>query len=144
MSFFEGLIADIKSANCEIVIFPFVQFEFTRGAFELEHKRKRSEFIEALQAENLPVRTDDLIRDAIEIANLYASKKVDSPSMIDCSIAALMKIYSDKLFLCTLNHKDFPLFLFNRFHIYTMDADRNIYPFGFYEFNKDKFDTSKI
>lgn len=40
--------SNLESISCGFAYFPMIEFEFTRGAYELEHKQKRKKFIEKL------------------------------------------------------------------------------------------------
>jgi predicted nucleic acid-binding protein len=113
---FAVLLNFFKRCNCKVLYFPLIQFEFTRDAFIAEHHRSRQRFLEKLGGTSMPFN-DELVREALSIANVYAHQKIASkPSLVDCCIAALMKHYADKVFLVTTNHKDFPLLLFDRIH----------------------------
>lgn len=135
---FENLFMFLEKNECSPTYFPLVEFEFTRGAYEIEHKEKRKEFLRSLSFLNMPVPSNETIGDAIKIANAYSARRVNSPSFIDCCIAAYLKNYHNNLFLVTLNHKDFPTFLFDRVFIYPINTEKDIFTLAFYRFNMNK------
>lgn len=135
---FEDFFRLLGSTNCIPVYFPLIEFEFIRGAHILEHRQKREEFLKSVSGVNMPFRTEQIMSDAIRIANCYAARKINNPSVVDCCIAAYIKQFSANLLLVTLNHKDFPLFLFDRIFIYPIDTETDIFPLAFYSFNTKK------
>ncbi len=135
---FEAFFKMLEGANCKNVYFPFVEFEFLRGAYEPSHKVDREDFLKEISGINLNAPTQAIIKDAIAIANCYSARKHHSASLTDCSIAAYLKSYPQNLFLVTLNHKDFPTYLFDRVGIFPIDAQVDIFTLAFYTYNKTK------
>ena len=134
---FEDFFVLINKLRCVSTYFPFVEFEFLRGAHMPEHKKERKKFLAAFAFAKMPLHPQ-LVDDALKIANSYSARKLTSPSLVDCCIAAYLKHYASNLFLVTLNHKDFPTFLFNRFFIYPIDTEQDVLPLGFYQFDIEK------
>lgn len=128
----------LEETNCKSAYFPFIEFEFLRGAYEAGHKKDREEFLKEISAVELSTPTSKIIKDSISIANCYSARKHYSASLTDCSIAAYLKTHSDNLFLVTLNHKDFPTFLFDRVGIVPVDTEKDIFTLAFYSYNKPK------
>jgi hypothetical protein len=89
---------------------------------------------------------EQILRNAEELAILYSHKDSNLSnkiSFIDCLIAGQLMKYPNRLFLATLNHSDFPLFIFDRIHIETIDAGEEILTVGIYAFNQRKYEVSK-
>lgn len=141
---FEGLFSFLKQNNCAPVFFSLIEFEFIRGANTQSNKKKRDEFLEFIAMEQMSFKVDNTKDDIIAIANAYSARKHFSASVVDCCIASFLKKYSKNLFLVTLNHKDFPTFLFDRIFIYPVDTDKEVFPIGFYQFNEEKAKKIKI
>lgn len=135
---FKVLFDLVKSANCKVVYFPLIEFEFARGAFLPDHRQDREDMFKIIATEKMPIR-DDLIYSALDIARIYSHNKLPSIHLVDCCIAAYMKQHHDKLFLVTLNHRDFPNFLFDRLHIQPIDSENEVFAPAFYQFNNDKW-----
>ena len=135
---FKSFFVFLKENECSLVYSPLIEFEFTRGAYETEHKKTRKEFLKFFSFSNIPLPTNETISDTIKIANAYSARRINSPSFIDCCIAAYLKNYHDNLFLVTLNHKDFPTFLFDRVFIYPINTEKDIFTLAFYKFNINK------
>ena len=138
----------IKSAiDCTI------KFEFLRGASTKGDLEKKYSYLDILLGEEdrLELFVDkETFENAIEISNLYARKKPSLTKQIsfgDCLIAAQMKKYnnggSNNLFLATIDNNDFPLFLFDRISIHTIDTEEKIINVGIYSFNNDKYNELK-
>lgn len=135
----------VSDAICQPVYFPFIQFEFQRNAFLPENMDARKQFVDILGVEHLAMNPmDKLVTDAMSIANVYARQKHNGVELVDCCTASFMKRYPDKLFLVTLNHKDFPPFLFDCVAIYPVETKRKMLPVGFYKYNNEKARKIKL
>lgn len=141
---FEEFFGFLKQNNCTPVFFSLIEFEFIRGVNTQFNRKKREEFLEFLAMEQMEFKADEAKSDLIAIANAYSLRRHSSASVVDCCIASFLKKYSKNLFLITLNHKDFPTFLFDRFFIYPVDTDKEVFPIGFYQFNEEKAKKIKI
>jgi predicted nucleic acid-binding protein len=135
---FEAFFKMLEDANCRSVYFPFIEFEFLRGAYEISHRHDREQFLKEISGISLNQPNHTIIKDAIAIANCYSARKHYSASLTDCCIAAYLKTFTDNLFLVTLNHKDFPTFLFDRVGIHPIDAKTDIFTLAFYKYNQAK------
>ena len=135
---FKGFFNLLETTNCHPVYFPFIEFEFLRGAYEPEHRSARREFLHTIPLDELPVPREEILDDAIRLANIYSNHKLHSAKLVDCCIAAYLMKHTSNLFLVTLNHKDFPTFVFDRIFIYPVDTDNEVFPIGFYQLNVEK------
>lgn len=141
-SAFESLFIFLKNVDCAIVDFPLIRFEFTRNIFLPGHRESRERFLDILSPSPLPFK-EKLIEDSLEIARIYAHQGVQKGqiSLVDCCIAAYLKQYKENLFLITLNHKDFPVILFDRLFIFPIDGDNDVFAPAFYKFNDKKWSS---
>jgi len=130
--------------SCTLVYFSFIEFEFLRSACDQKNREKREELLKGFKFEEMPFVAKDAKDDIIKIANAYASRKQIGASVVDCCIASLLKKYNQQLILATLNHKDFPTFLFDRIFIYPIDTEKDIFTLAFYRFNTEKAKKIKI
>lgn len=128
----------LSSAGCTPAYSPMIEFEFLRGAHEATNKSKRKEFLEEL-AEKYPVRSDSgLTESAIEIANAYEARKGPRPELVDCHIAALLRMHPTNLFLATLNHQDYPTYLFDPIYVFPIETRKRLLPVGIYRWGAEK------
>ena len=134
---FRPLFQLLNETNCQATYFPLIKFELLRDVFINDNRIKRQMFVEEVTRVNLPI-PPNLFDRAISFANEYTEHQVKSASLVDCCIAAYLEKYADNLFLITLNHKDFPTFLFDRIFVLPIDTDKDVFPLGFYAFNKEK------
>ena len=115
-------------------------FEFLRSASFPETHQKRTSFIKNWTV--LPVAAED--RDiAVHIGRIYQSYGL-TPSLTDCISAAILRKFPKRLFLVTLNHKDFPPFLFERLHADVIDTRTpkgvwDMLVWGVYAFDEAKY-----
>lgn len=137
-SAYQPLFELLEETECAPAHFSFIEFEFVRGAYESENMKKRRMFFQQIQSFPMGVPADEIITSAIAIANVYAGKNHNTASFIDCCVAAFLKRHSASLFLLTEDHKDFPLFLFDRIHVMPIDTGKDIHTPAFYEYNDDK------
>lgn len=139
---FKVLLNDLHHYNCKPLYFPLIEFEFTRDAMRPEHNKARRGFLETIiGGTKLPIN-DDLVDIAVEIARVYAHQKdiaSNKISIVDCCVAAYMRKYQNKLFLLTMNHRDFPLVLFDRIQPFALDANDNVLAPAIYKFNEAKW-----
>ncbi len=141
---FAEIFGFIQRCKCQPQYFPFIEFEFFERTHQKELIEQKRAFLEALNIESLPTGPlDRLIREAIAIANLYASHGKGSMGIVDSCIAALLERYRGNLFLLTTNHSDFNEFLFDRLFLYPLAHEKSILNLGFYEFNSEKVKVLK-
>jgi len=138
----------LNSLEVKLVIDDSIKFEFLRGASTKENLVQNEEFLLGLDKADLAVNKE-IFETAREISNIYVRNIRNSNQKIsfaDCLIAGQMKKYNEQreqLFFATENNTDFPLLLFDRIHIHTIDLESRISNVGIYMFNKDKFQTRK-
>lgn len=139
---FIGLFDYLRKQNCKIVHFPLVEFEFTRNTFLPEHIKARELFIKKIASLSLPMHPT-LIDDAMTIARAYAHKRIGKGQihLVDCCIAAYLMHYKSTLLLLTLNHKDFPVILFDRLSVFPLDDKKSneVFAPAFYKYNSTKW-----
>ncbi len=139
---FEELCNFLIQAKCVLACFSLVEFEFLRTAHEPKNKEKRENLLKEFREISFIV--DDARDDMIKIANAYTARRITGASAVDCCIATLLKKHNQQVILATLNHKDFPTFLFDRIFIYPIDTDKDIFTLAFYRFNVEKAKKIKI
>ncbi len=135
---FEPFFKDILAAECQPVTSPLIEFEFLRGAHEERHWGVRRKLLDELFIKLSMSQVPKIFDDALQIATAYSARNHRSASIVDCALAALMMKFSGKLFLATLNHRDFPTFLFDIVTVYPIDTGKEMLPVGIYAFNADK------
>lgn len=145
---FSGFFTNIqKELEMQPVIDHSIKFEFLRGAVFQEQKETLSDFLSLLFGKNyLELRVDsEIFNTATELANIFSRKNSNSKSQIsfgDCLISAQMCRYNkdkDQLFLATIDNKDFPLCVFDRIDIHTIDLCNDIINIGIYSFNTSSY-----
>ena len=147
--FYVDFFNQLEKYQIKSVIDYSVKFEFLRGSnTKLDYEIKR-EYLDILLGENRIelISTNEIFENAREIANIYTRKDAKLTKQIsfaDCLIAAQMKKFNekspDRLFLATINNNDFPLFIFDRIHIFTIDTEKEIINMGIYRFNVSKYE----
>ena len=138
---FEKLFVFFNNCKCEATYFELIEFEFTKNVFLAEHRQARENFFRKIAPSPLASLRGELIHDALEISRIYAHQKINKGqiALVDCCIAAYLKKHASTLFFVTLNHKDFPLLLFDRHYIYPIDTQKEVLAPAFYQFNLEKF-----
>lgn len=135
--YFDNLFNIFKEYACVPITNEYIRFEFLRGCRTRDQIESKKSFIEQLSGASLP-NTPDILEEAASISNVYSNKGVptDGIGPIDCYLSSFLKKYNRDLVLVTLNHKDFPLLLHKRFHIHSIDTDKEILTIGFYSFKE--------
>ena len=85
----------------------------------------------------------EILDNAQELAVLYSNKDIKYArqiSFVDCLVAAQLMKYKGNLFLATLDNSDYPLFIFDRLKILTIDIGKEILNIGIYAFNQSKYE----
>lgn len=107
------------------------------------------DFIEKITKE-VEIRIDK-VDVAKMLANLHAfavasgkyddcfKKTVSNPSYVDYLLGA-MSFHKDTV-IATIDHKDFPLFLYDRLYLKTFDLNNDIFTVGFYKINENKYSS---
>lgn len=91
----------------------------------------------------LPSSTSkEILDNAQALAILYSHKNPNLSkqiSFIDCLVAAQLMKYKNKLCLATIDNDDYPLFIFDRNKLITIDTEKEIINIGIYTFNEEKY-----
>lgn len=69
----------------------------------------------------------------------FFRKNISSPSYVDHLLGA-MSFHKDTV-IATIDHKDFPLFLYDRLYLKTFDLNDDICTIGFYKINEAKYSS---
>lgn len=145
ISSYQPIFKLFGESSVKILLTEEVRYEYLRDAYLPEVYETRKKTIEDFYI--LP-KTKSLYKDAIELSRIYTSRKIPTKkiSTIDNLIAAYAKYYQDDLFIFTLNHKDFPTFIFDRVHTFTLDDKPDIITPALYKFNPRNYSslTTKI
>lgn len=150
--FYADFFNQLEKYQIKSVIDYSVKFEFLRGSNTKRDYEIKQEYLDILLGENRIelISTNEIFENAREIANIYTrkdSKLTKQISFADCLIAAQMKKFNEqkpeRLFLATIDNNDFPLFIFDRIFIFTIDTEREIINMGIYRFNKEKYERLK-
>lgn len=148
--FYIDFFNQLEKYNVKSIIDYAIKFEFLRGSQTKRDYETKEKYLDILLGENRSelICTNEIFENAREIANIYARKdsklnKQISPT--DCLVAAQMKKFNetiaDRLFLATVDNHDFPLFVFDRISIFTIDTEKDIINMGIYGFNKRKYEN---
>ncbi len=142
--YFKDLLFLFNEKNCATTTHSFIENEFLRGSSTNSYIKEKKEFLNRFNFFNLKI-TEEIIKNSILISNIYSNKNIlnNQISIIDCVNAAFLMQYSKNLFLVTLDNKDYPIFIFDRIYIYTIDVGKEIFNCGFYRFNIKKFEKAK-
>lgn len=141
---FKSFFEELADNEVQSVIDYGIKFEFLRSSNTQERREDKKRYLDLiLGKDRMELFVDSgMIDSAIELANIY-SRKIKGAnkqfSFTDCVIAAQMKKYQKSLYLATLDNDDFPLCIFDRVEIYTIDTNDKILNIGIYLFNKLKF-----
>ncbi len=137
-------INEIKS---EVTIAGPVYVEFINGIDKIENFFLNKEMINTFKIAE-PFIDDKTIFFARTLATLNvfeqnrskSSRKIQ-PSFSDHTLGALTA--HEDLVIATTDHKDFPLYLYDRLYLKTLDEDSNIISIGFYKLNSEKYAALK-
>lgn len=150
---FLPFLDQLVESSVKSVIDYAIKFEFLRSSNTKEDLQKKSQYLDALLgADRLELMTDkEIFEKATEIGNIYSRRNSTYNKQIsfgDCLIAAQMMKYNDHhetLFLATSDNKDFPLCIFDRIDIFTVDTKEKgeIINIGIYSFSKSKYQVLK-
>jgi len=142
--FFNDFLKELESFKIKSVIDETIVFEFTRGSKtprQLEDKNKFIEFLLGGEKWSLPIKTD-VLENAKKLAILYNTRGKNLStqiSFVDCLIGAQLMKYKDNMYLATIDNNDYPLFIFNREKVVTIDTGKEIINIGIYSFNEEKY-----
>lgn len=144
---FKPFYEELTGNNVKPAIDQFIKLEFLRSANTQALLKAKADFLNLFLGANenrltIPLDSEILV-DASRFSNLYnyLNLKKQNVSVGDCIIAADLKKYSHSLVLATANNSDFPLKLFDRLLIKTIEAGEQIINVGFYTFSETKFSS---
>lgn len=129
------LFKELKSADCSLITIPQVLFEFTRGSDNLDLFNKRQKFIQDLASIYPIERHFEEERAAV----IVLQRILGSSSYTDFLLSLALCKFSDS-YVISENHKDFPLQIFNREFVITVDTDKEIRNYGLYKLSQEKFE----
>ncbi len=153
--FFEAFFLEAKKLNTTLFIDEATRFEFIRGSRTKSHRDDKETYLKTLlKSKDEKRKIDEMIlplskailKNAEELGNLYSNKNSNLSQQIsitDCLIAAQLMEYGNQSILATLDNNDFPLFIFDRVDIFTIDTKKEILNIGFYQFNERKYKSCK-
>lgn len=138
--YFNDLFDIFQKYNCTPIINEFIKFEFLRGCRTKQQIDTKLSFLKQLSGFTLPT-APEILDEAVKISNIYSNKGIHHEGIgpIDCYITSFLRKHHKNLVFVTLNHKDFPLLLHDRFHIHSIDTKKEILSIGFYCFINDQF-----
>lgn len=148
---FKDFLSELRTLEIVPVIDRSVLFEFRRGSRTRSHLNKKNCFLEVLlgaKEKRYYLRSsasEKIVRFAEELAILYShnDSKNSRISFTDCLVAAQLMMYKDNMCLATLDNNDFPLVVFDRTKVITIDTGQKILTIGIYSFNTSKYKACK-
>jgi hypothetical protein len=147
--FFDDFLNELKNLNIKSVVEEATLFEFKRGSRKQSDVINKDNFLRLLLGKDPMVLSPskEIMNNAEDLAILYSHKNPTLSkqiSFIDCLVAAqLMKYKNNKLCLATIDNNDYPLFIFNRDKLITIDTGKEIINIGIYTFNEEKYRKCK-
>lgn len=146
----------ISELGCILVTIPSVAIEFINGAardndirgFKINGERLSYslEFLQRLVSQELPITNEraNCVK-ILSIINSYAlcdnsefnQKQMPKPSFVDLTIGAMT--FQKDLILVTLNHHDFPTYLYDRLALYSFAENNLVNTIGFYKISESKY-----
>jgi|SRR5690606_3081032 len=147
---FGDFLGELRELKITPVIERSVLFEFRRGSRTKKHLDGKNTFLEILLGEErnrfyLPSSNSaEIAENAEKLAVLYShhDPKLSRISFVDCLVAAQLMKY-EKMCLATLDNADYPLIIFDRHKVYTIDTEKEIHNIGIYTFNKMKYEKCR-
>src|SRR5690606_1587006 len=128
--YFDEFFSLLEGLNVKSVIEEATRFEFLRGSRNKSQLQAKEDYLNILLGGSkqrgmiLPLSNEILMNSKL-LANIYSNKQASLSKQIsitDCLIAAQLMKYGENLLLATLDNNDFPLFIFDRIHIQTIDT----------------------
>lgn len=148
----------ISQLGCSLVTIPSVLTEFINGAArdsDIEGKFNTNaerlgyalKFLGDLKLKELPISEErsDFAK-TLSIINSYALcnrefdksyKQMPQPSFVDLTIGAMS--FQVNLIFATLNHKDFPPYLYDRLALHSFAENNSVKTIGFYKISESKY-----
>lgn len=151
-TFFDSFLDELEKLQIRSVIEESTLFEFTRGSRTKSQLNAKNAFLEALLGGRhnkliLPgSNSKEILNNAQELAVLYSHKNINLSKQIsftDCLVGAQLMKYKNGLCLATIDNNDYPLFIFNRNDLVTIDTEKEIINIGIYTFNEGKYKKCK-
>lgn len=136
----EEFIISLKTQGNSLLTIPAVFFEFVRGADSISKFKKRSEIFDpsVLIDAIYPIeRHFEEMKEYILIFQKIAPKM----SFSDFLLALCLAKFSDA-YLLTENHLDFPVAIFDRKNVFTVDSDKQLRNYGLYQLSSEKFNKA--
>ncbi|MFA5185632.1 MAG: type II toxin-antitoxin system VapC family toxin [Patescibacteria group bacterium] len=132
----------ISDSNCALITIDQVYCEFLKYADDRQEYLDLFEWLGNLVPDVLyPTKEDLYATNQIYLA-LKVKKKnsAEHPSLEDLLLGSMLMKWPDKVYLATVNHKDFPTWFYDRVYLHAFD-DRagNVSAVGIYQFNVDKY-----
>ncbi len=150
--YFDAFLKQLEFLKIKSVVEEGILFEFRRGSRTKKHLDAKDEFLAYLlggeknQIVLQSYGSKEIFEKAQELSVLYNNKDIrlaNQISFVDCLVAAQLMKFGDRLFLATLDNKDYPLFIFDRIKLLAIDAEEEIINIGIYAFNKDKYEKCR-
>lgn len=142
---FKEFFNELKKYNVSPNIDCSIKLEFLRTANTQKNLSIKINYLNILLGNDekrldLPI-TEKTLVDARRLSNLfhYLNIKKHSISAIDSIISAQLKKYSNNLFLATMNHKDFPLQVFDLIQAINISTINELFTIGIYAFSEKKY-----
>ena len=126
----------IKSHDCELLTIPAVLTEFLRGSTNLKTYSTRTEFVENLAG----IFPTDKLLEQMQDFTIVMNSTSSEADYTDFLLSACS--YKFKCQNLTENHKHFPLSIFERKQIITIDTGKDIRNYGFYQISERKFNKA--
>jgi hypothetical protein len=142
---FETFFEELSAFHIVPIIDEAIKLEFLRSANTQKKLLIKINYLTLLLGNDqkrldLPITIDTLVN-ARRFSNLshYLNLKKQSISLGDSILSAQLKKYSGSLYLATMNHKDFPLRLFNRVLVKNIETSDELFTIGIYGFSESKY-----
>jgi hypothetical protein len=144
---FKGFFDDLKDSDVVSAVDESIKCEFLRKSNTIEKRQQKEKLLDWLlgideKRTELKI-TNDIFTEATLLSNIFNFlNDKNSSSIVDCLLAAQLKKFGENLYLATMNHKDFPLKIFDRIHIFNVEVEDEIKNIGIYKFSKERFEIS--
>lgn len=145
----------ISKLGCSLVTIPSVSTEFINGAardndikgfkINVERLDYALEFLQRLVLQELPITEErsncvkvlSIINGYALCDNEFRQKEMPKPSFIDLTVGSMT--FQKDLILATLNHKDFPPYLYDRLALHSFAENNSVKTIGFYKISESKY-----
>ncbi|MBU2523568.1 PIN domain-containing protein [Patescibacteria group bacterium] len=146
--FFDNFLKKLENQNIKSVIEEATLFEFRRGSRKQSHLDDKNQFLNFLfggEKNKMILQSStskEILNNAEKLAIIYSHKNPNLSkqiSFVDCLVASQLMKYKNNLYLATIDNNDYPLFIFNRDKLVTIDTKKEIINIGIYSFNEEKY-----